>query len=105
MAHALPFLVRADQIAVVSVEEGLRPGPVADDVVDYLGWHGVEARAVAMTAPHRATGEALLAEARELGAGLLVMGAYTHSRLRRMIFGSATEHMLSAANIPVMMVH
>ncbi len=40
-----------------------------------------------------------------MGAGLLVMGAYTHSRLRRMILGSATEYMLDAADIPVVMMH
>jgi nucleotide-binding universal stress UspA family protein len=33
------------------------------------------------------------------------MGAYTHSRLRQMIFGGATKHLLAASTIPVLMAH
>ena len=40
----------------------------------------------------------------EVAADFLVMGAYTHSRLRRMIMGSATEHVLGAAELPVLMM-
>jgi nucleotide-binding universal stress UspA family protein len=47
----------------------------------------------------------ILAEAANLGAGLLVKGAYTHSRLRQMIFGGATSHILAAAELPVLMAH
>jgi nucleotide-binding universal stress UspA family protein len=39
-----------------------------------------------------------------VGADFLVMGAYTHSRLRRMIMGSATEHVLSTAALPILMI-
>jgi nucleotide-binding universal stress UspA family protein len=103
--HALPFLAQAERVAVISVEEGVRPGPSADDLVAYLALHGVAATTQALKPDYRSTGEALLAEAAEMGAGLLVIGAYTHSRLRRMIFGSATEHMLGAAEIPVVMMN
>ena len=105
VAHALPFITKAERVAVISVEEGLRPGPSADDLIAYLGLHGVTASTEALKAEYRSTGEALLTEARGMGAGLLVMGAYTHSRLRRMILGSATEYMLDAADIPVVMIH
>ncbi len=105
VAHALPFLAKAERVAVISVEEGLRPGPSAADLVAYLALHDVVATADALKADYRSTGEALLAESKEIGAGLLIIGAYTHSRLRRMIFGSATEHMLGAAEIPVVMMH
>ncbi|MFQ5958687.1 MAG: universal stress protein, partial [Alphaproteobacteria bacterium] len=105
VTHALPLLAKAEHVAVVSVEEGVRPGPSADDLVDYLAWHDLSATTHAMKAGYGSTGEALLAEAAEIGAGLMVMGAYTHTRLRRMIFGSATEHMLNAADIPVFMMH
>ena len=54
---------------------------------------------------HRLIGESLLAEATAMGAGVLIIGAYTHSRLRRMIFGSVTGHMLSTAEIPVVMMN
>jgi nucleotide-binding universal stress UspA family protein len=50
-------------------------------------------------------GEAILAEAKAMGADLLIKGAYTQSRLRQMIFGGATNHILSAAELPVFLAH
>ena len=50
-------------------------------------------------------GEAILAEAKAQGADLLVKGAYTQSRLRQMIFGGATSHILGAAELPVFFAH
>ncbi len=41
----------------------------------------------------------------KVGADLLVKGAYTHSRLRQLIFGGATSHILAEAILPVLMVH
>ena len=53
----------------------------------------------------RTIGETILAQAEELGADLLVKGAYTHTRLRQMIFGGATRHILSESTIPVLFAH
>ena len=105
VAHALPLLAKAEQVRVILVEEGLRPGPSADDLIAYLARHDITAMTHATNADHSTIGEALLTDARELGAGFIVMGAYTHSRLRRMIMGSATEFMLGAADLPVLMTH
>ncbi|MCA3266502.1 MAG: universal stress protein, partial [Azospirillum sp.] len=46
-----------------------------------------------------------LAEARNAGCGLLIMGAYTHSRLRQLVFGGVTRHVLQNADLPVLMAH
>ena len=45
----------------------------------------------------------LLRQAVGCGADLLVMGAYTHSRLRQLILGGVTRHVLENAALPVMM--
>ena len=50
--------------------------------------------------PHVAT---LFAAALEFGADLLAMGAYSHSRLRQLILGGVTRHVLEHARLPVMM--
>jgi nucleotide-binding universal stress UspA family protein len=51
-------------------------------------------------------GATLLAEAAEHDASLLVMGAYSHSRLREMLLGGATRHILkNAVARPVLMAH
>jgi nucleotide-binding universal stress UspA family protein len=47
----------------------------------------------------------LLQSAQEAGANLMVMGAYTHSRLRELVFGGVTYEVLSAADMPVLMAH
>ena len=47
----------------------------------------------------------MLAEASEIGAGLLIMGGYGHGRLREFVFGGVTEHVIRAAAIPVLMAH
>ena len=50
-------------------------------------------------------GAALLKEAGDIGADLVVMGAYTHSRLRQLILGGVTRHVLHAAQLPVLLCH
>jgi hypothetical protein len=54
----------------------------------------------------RSVGDTLLAAATEYDAGLLVMGAYSHSRLREMLLGGATRDVLkNATTRPVLMAH
>ena len=74
-------------------------------VVEYLAWHGVRADLLPAARKQTNVGAQLLSEAAAINAGLLVMGAYTRSRLRRMVFGGVTEHVLTNATIPAFMVH
>jgi nucleotide-binding universal stress UspA family protein len=53
----------------------------------------------------RSTGEAILANAAALKCDLLIKGAYTQSRLRQMIFGGATRHILANTTLPVLMAN
>jgi nucleotide-binding universal stress UspA family protein len=53
----------------------------------------------------RTTGEAILAAAQSVGCDLLIKGAYTQSRLRQMIFGGATQHLMANAALPVLLVN
>ena len=53
----------------------------------------------------KATGKLILETAKAAGAGLLIMGAYTHSRLREMLLGGVTDHMLKKADIPLLLAH
>jgi nucleotide-binding universal stress UspA family protein len=50
-------------------------------------------------------GEAVLFHASEVGGDLLIKGAYTHSRLRQMIFGGTTRYLLEHATVPMLMAH
>ena len=53
----------------------------------------------------RSTGEAVLDAARAKGCDLLVKGAFTRNRLRQMVFGGATSHIMKHADLPVLMAH
>jgi nucleotide-binding universal stress UspA family protein len=107
VSAALPFLARARAVEVVSVDKDAAGRQASQaEVVAYLRCHSIKAEA-RVVAPHSlSVGEALLATAAEAGAGLLVMGAYAHSRLREMLLGGATRHVLrNAATTPVLMAH
>ena len=102
---ALPVLARAGQVFVLAVEGGSVPGPNAGEVAVQLRRDGIAAEARGVRPEGRTTGEAILDQAADLGADLLIKGAYTHSRLRQMVFGGATSHILAAAELPVFMAH
>ena len=50
-------------------------------------------------------GDLLLSRAADLCADLIVMGAYGHSRVREIILGEATRHILQQRTVPVLMSH
>lgn len=104
-AFAMPLLREAERVTVLSVEGGMTPGPPGAEVARHLRMNGVPATDVTVTPGQRTTGEAILEHARSLGCDLVVKGAYTQSRLRQMIFGGATRHILAHATVPVLMAH
>ena len=90
---------------MVTVEGGMIGGPEGREVARHLERNGIAARARKVEPKHQSTAEAFIAEAKTLGADLLLKGAYTRSRLRQYIFGGATEHILRHAPMPVLMAH
>jgi len=105
--HAAKALVldQAKKIRILSITTGAKQGPPASDVVDNLKWHGIEADMRELAPDYRAIGEVLLEEAAEFDADLLVMGAFSHSRVRQMIFGGVTRHLLENTTLPVLMAN
>ncbi len=100
---ALPWLQRAGSVRILSADEYQRRGPMAPDLARYLTLHGVSAELAQFRPIERDVGRGLLAAAGEFGADLLTMGAYSHSRLRQLILGGVTRHVLEHARIPVLM--
>ncbi len=105
ITFAQPFLRLAKRVVVLTVEGGTVAGPDAVEVEHMLLRAGVAAEVSDVQTAGRSIGEVILTEADQVGADLLIKGAYTHSRLRQMIFGGATKHILAEANLPVLMVH
>ena len=105
MLFAMPLLKKAKRVSLIAVEGAIAPGPSVKDAVGYLAANGIEATEKSVAGRASRPGEAILAEAASIGADLLIKGAYTQSRLRQMIFGGATSHILSAAELPVFFAH
>jgi len=105
-ALAMPLLQKADRVTVLTVTGGTGvPGPAAEQLIRYLQRNGIVAEPMRTELDGRSTGEAILATAQSLGCNLLVKGAYTQSRLRQMIFGGATQHVLAHAALPVLLAN
>ncbi|MSP29853.1 MAG: universal stress protein [Acetobacteraceae bacterium] len=100
---ALPWMQRADAVRILTAEGYQRRGPGAQELAAYLSLHGVDAEIATFAPVDREVGAGLLASARAFGCDLLSMGAYSHSRLRQLILGGVTRHVLERANLPVMM--
>jgi nucleotide-binding universal stress UspA family protein len=105
VAFAMSFLRQAARIEVLGVDAGMVPGPSAEQMAAALMREGLTARGRTLAAGRRNAGEVFLAEAEALGCDLMIKGAYTQSRLRQMIFGGATSHILAHASMPVLMAH
>ncbi len=102
---AMPFLDRADSVTILS-------GPDAGGDCDagalarYLAWHGISASTAEVRGHHGdEVGQSLLNHCDQRAVDLLVMGAYTHSRLRQLILGGVTRHVIDHASIPVLLSH
>lgn len=106
VSAALPLLVGAEQVHLFAARES-ESDPVLSpaELCAYLAWHGITADCHHAPTGHGHTGELLLSEVGRLGCDLVVMGAYTHSRLRQLILGGVTRHMLHHATVPVLMMH
>ncbi len=105
VAAAMDYLHGAESVTIFSGAAQAERRPTAEALVRYLGWHGVDATVEIFEAHDPSVGEALLSQAREAGINLLVVGGYSRSRLRELILGGVTGHLLATADVPVFMVH
>ena len=104
-AFAMPLLNRAERVTILTVEGATVAGPSGEELARSLAAHGIAAATMTLPASKANAGETILRKAAELGCDLIVKGAYTQSRLRQMIFGGTTRHILTNANLPVLMAH
>lgn len=104
-ADAMPFLRQAARVTIATVEGATVAGPSAEQMAHTLKANGVSAEPIMLKSRKGGAGEVLLSKAQELGCDLIVKGAYTQSRLRQMIFGGTTRHILANARLPVLMAH
>jgi nucleotide-binding universal stress UspA family protein len=106
IALAMPLLQKAERVTVLTVIGGTGvPGPSDERLIRYLQRNEIVAKPLQVDLDGKSTGETILATAESLGCDLLIKGAYTQSRLRQMIFGGATQHVLANAALPVVLAN
>ena len=102
---AMPLLRKAESVDVMWVEEAVTVDAVQTGLDDYLAWHGIAASDKRFAPDKRFIGEMLMDEAVKADTDLVVMGGYSHSRLREFILGGVTQHMLEESPLPVLTAH
>jgi nucleotide-binding universal stress UspA family protein len=100
---ALPLLKRS-QVLLLEVEEEQQGYP-RDLVARYLSRHGVHVEIVQRPPIEGRVGLAIVEAAVEAGAGLIVMGAYGHSRLREFLLGGVTRALIHNSSVPLLLAH
>jgi nucleotide-binding universal stress UspA family protein len=105
VALGMPFLKQAREVVVVTVgpQHMPEPGPSGEELARSLEAHGLNVSLRTALGRQKAQGESFLKEATAAGADLLLKGAYTQSRIRQMIFGGGTRHIIMESKMPVLM--
>lgn len=102
---ALPLLLAAERVVVLEAEEGHAGASLPGKLLAGLQARGKPADIERFALADRDVGTAILDAAATAGAGLLVMGAFTHPRLLERLFGGATREILEGARIPLLLHH
>ena len=103
VALTLDLVAAAQKVTVLAAGSGKPHGATPEDLLDYYRLRGITADLVRFEA--RNPGLALLERTAELGAGLLIMGAYGQSHERETLFGGNTQSVVDKAQIPVVLAH
>jgi nucleotide-binding universal stress UspA family protein len=103
---AMPLLAMAERVSFLTADEGAaRPGETGSEIARELGWHGIEADARQIPKNERPIVDRLWWASLEQGVDVVVMGAFSHSRTRELIFGGCTQSVLEAGDLPVLLLH
>ena len=100
---AMPLLEAAEAVNIITIGSEAGVGPKSAQLAQYLSAWGIKTKRVKASGSNDA--KAILNGVKDTNSDLLVMGAYSRSRMRQSIFGGVTEHMLQSANIPIFMLH
>ena len=101
LTAALPWLraAKAVHVGIAAGEADKAP------LQQYLQRHGVAAECHTLVAEPAQAGEMILSMAADVGADLMVMGCYGHSRARELVLGGASRTVLDSMTVPVLMAH
>jgi nucleotide-binding universal stress UspA family protein len=102
---SLPLLQSTAKVTVLSVQHAAPAALPTADIAAHLARHGLAVAAARTVADGISHADALLSYACDIGADLLVVGGYGHSRVREVILGGVTRELLQHMTLPVLMSH
>ena len=103
---ALPLLEEADVADICIIDPSSDAADRSDPggaMAQFLMRHGTKSEVAVLSKTGNDVYEVLLRRAKEVGAQMIVSGAYGHSRLREAVFGGATRDLLHTADLPILM--
>lgn len=104
---AMPFLKAAKEVEIFTIDPPENTMQSRDfcgaELAATLARHNIKTTVTSRTSDHHSVAEVLNRRATEIDAGLIVMGAYSHSRLRQRLFGGVTSAMMRGARVPTLM--
>ena len=103
IAAAMPLLVQADLVSIVSSGPESRVGPKSGQLQTYLKYWGIQSERVSTKGKDEP--QEIVTAYQSTSSDLLVMGAYSRNRMSQLVFGGVTEYILKRASIPVLMLH
>jgi nucleotide-binding universal stress UspA family protein len=92
-------------VLVVTVEGAVVSGPAGEDICRHLKASGISSTARTIDRGTGGIGQAFLEAADQFAANLIIKGAFTHSRLRQLIFGGATSELIKGSTVPILLSH
>ena len=105
LTGAMSILTDIDEVLVVTVEGAVVSGPAGEDICRHLNASGISSTARTIDRGTSSVGQALLEAADQFSADLIIKGAFTHSRLRQLIFGGATSELINTSSVPILLSH
>ena len=102
VAMTMPMLVRAEKVTVVTVEDGdVSTDPAA--LTKTLTLNGIKATSSVAAMNSEGVAATLEAEAKKIEADMIVIGAYSHSRIREFVMGGVTDDALTDSTVPMLL--
>jgi nucleotide-binding universal stress UspA family protein len=106
IGDGMALLERAKAVDIVSVAEERKEDEITGaNMAEHLGRHGISAATKRLIKGDIGIDSVVLSYAADIGADLIVMGGYGHSRLREFMLGGMTRGILESMTVPVLMSH
>jgi len=105
LTGAMSILTDINEVLVVTVNGDGVSGPTGEDVCRHLKASGISSEARSIDRGSKSTAQTFLDVADQFSADLIIKGAFTHSRLRQLIFGGPTSELITTCSLPILLSH